>query len=204
MIARALTCVRLNLTVLVFVTIAGLFGCDRAETRVYDAPKEKPAAPAPGDAAAAPGGAATKMEVGGIRFNVPAGWTKIENPPGADPIFARSRLVGFDIATADGKAQVTVTKIPGGGTQLDNINRWRMQLGLQPVEQVNAADVAKVKLGGQEADLLTVKGEQKSMLAAYQIRSGNMVTFKLTGDSKAVDAQKAAFADFLQSVEFAQ
>jgi hypothetical protein len=183
----------LNLAAL--VALVTIIGCDRPEVRTYNAPKEKPAAPAAAAANA-------KIEVDGIRMAVPADWKKIDNSAAANQMFANSRLIGFNIASDDGEAQMTVTRINGGGTKLDNVIRWRRQLGMPPVESVNDSEFSKVKIGGQEAELFTLTGEQKSMLAAYLTRSGSMITFKLSGDSKAVEAQKAAFADFLQTVEF--
>lgn len=163
-----------------------LIGCRREEVTSYSVPKETNA----------PVAVAADAR---IHWKVPAGWQEV---PGNS-----LRVGNFAIAGASGKkAEVSVIPFPGSaGGELENVNRWRGQIGLGPV---TAAEVVSenVTVGGVAGKLFDLGAEAPSgqrTVAASVNRDGTSWFFKLTGDATVVVASKPAFLEFLQSVSFA-
>src|SRR5437773_8052386 len=98
---------------LIVLLVAGvLAGCSREEIRAYDVPREAPHA----------------------SKDLPEGWQQLPSD--------QMRIGNYAVQGKNGeKAQVTVIALPGSsGSELDNVNRWRGQVGLQPI---SAAEVAQ-------------------------------------------------------------
>jgi hypothetical protein len=171
--------------------------------------------PGPKAGAAMPpfaGGANPHGRAEKISYTAPEGWKE------ADRVVERGGIrVDYDVALKlekDGRtADLTVSKFPGGGTDLllPNVNRWRtLQLGLPPLDADQLRDATKkVKVG--DADGLAVdftgpgaqpgKG-QRRILVAVVSRPGTTWFFKMDGPADLVGGQKAAFDKFLGSVKF--
>src|SRR5687768_7590353 len=121
-------------------------GCKDDQVQVYNAPKagqesapaatppaatpaaapatkpENPPAPAPQPPKA--GGEEKTIEAGGLRLRVPAGWEQ-------DPRQRMMREATFNVGDPAKKTEVVITKLPNlSGGLLDNVNRWRGQVGL--------------------------------------------------------------------------
>jgi hypothetical protein len=121
------------------------------------------------------------------------------------------RAASFRVARKDGKqADVSVIPLPGlAGSDLDNVNRWRGQVGLPGVSEAELAKLAQaVEVAGQAASLYEQagtnagSGDKSRILAAITRREGVAWFFKMTGDDGVVAAQKPAFIEFLKSVSF--
>jgi hypothetical protein len=121
------------------------------------------------------------------------------------------RAASFRVAGKDGKqADVSVVPLPGlAGSDLDNVNRWRGQVGLPGVSQAELAKLAQpVEVAGQPASLYEQagsnpgSGDKSCILAAITRRDGVAWFFKMTGDDGLVAEQKPAFIEFLKSVSF--
>ena len=138
-----------------------------------------------------------------LQYKRPADWQ--EAPPG------QMRAASFRVAGKDGKqADVSVIPLPGlAGSDLDNVNRWRGQVGLPGVSEAELAKLAQpVEIAGQSASLYEQagtnpgSGEKSRILAAITRRDGTAWFFKMTGDDALVAGQKPAFIEFLKSVSF--
>ena len=138
-----------------------------------------------------------------LQYKRPGDWQ--ETPPG------EMRAASFRAAGKDGKqADVSVIPLPGlAGSDLDNVNRWRGQVGLPGLSEVELAKVAQpVEVAGQSASLYEQagtnpgSGEKIRILAAITRRDGVAWFFKMTGDDDLVGQQKPAFIEFLKSVSF--
>jgi len=182
---------------------AVLAGCGRNDAQVYRVAKEQPpaASPAPGLPAGHPDIASGQPK---LQFKVPAGWQEV--PPG------EIRLASFRVAGAGGKqAEVSVVPLPGpAGSDLDNVNRWRGQVGLLPVAAEELSELAQtVEVARQEAPLyeqagpVPGSGETNRILAAVLRRGGIAWFFKMTGDDALVAQQKPEFLEFLKSLNLA-
>jgi hypothetical protein len=138
-----------------------------------------------------------------LKWTLPSGW---EEMPAGEMRLASFRVKG----KAGGQADVSIIPLPGmAGSDLDNVNRWRSQVG-QPA--VNEADLAKlaqpVEIAGKPAKLFDqagqnpASGDKTRILAAVMRDAGVAWFFKMNGDDQAVADQKPAFVDFLKSVTF--
>jgi len=169
-------------------------GCGREEAQTYRVPKEQAPAVMPPDHhqhALAP--AAAKP----LKWQTPAGWEELPA--------SQMRVGSFRITGADGlKAEASIIPLPDrAGGELGNVNRWRGQVGLEPVTAAELKKSAEpVTLAGQPTALYDLAGTQTRILAAMQPRQGTTWFFKMTGDTKLVGEQKPAFVEFLKSVVF--
>jgi hypothetical protein len=148
---------------------------------------------APDDVPATPPGAGT------IKWDIQAGW--VEAP--AKPM----RLVTFVVKAPGGESgEVTVVKLGGdtGGT-LANVNRWRMQIGLEPLEG-NLPDplTEKVRIGELDHEKVELNGPRGGLIVAWHVRGNERWFFKLAGPAAVVDAQKPSFDAFLESIRFVE
>ena len=138
-----------------------------------------------------------------LKYKLPPGWQEV--PPG------EMRAASFRVPGQDGKvADVSVVPLPGlAGSDLDNVNRWRGQVGLKAVTAEELSKLAQaVEIDGKPAQLFDQtgenpgSGEKSCILAAITRREGVAWFFKMTGDAQLVAQQKPAFLAFLQSVSF--
>ena len=135
-------------------------------------------------------------------WEVPADWR--EAPVG------QMSLARFEIGGSDGKAEVTVSAFPGpAGGLLDNLNRWRGQLGLKAVGQAEAEKlVASLDVMGGKAMLVDMNGQNPEtgqkirLISAIVPRDGLTWFYKLMGDEAAAGREKAAFIKFVQSARY--
>jgi hypothetical protein len=132
-----------------------------------------------------------------IKWKTPEGWT--ETPPSS------MRYASFS-ASADegGKIDISVVTFPGdGGSDADNINRWRGQMGLAPMD-ANAvtSQVAPLKTGDTTFSTTDIAGDKTRTIAAWTRRDGRVWFFKATGPNAAVEKEKPNFVKFIESVRF--
>ncbi len=181
-------------------------GCDRSEVTHYRVPKEaprraegqaddraSPAMPASADlpSPASPSGRA-------LRWTLPKGWT--ETAGGA------MRLATFKPPVA-GRIDASVVVLPGpAGGELANVNRWRGQIGLGPLDEPGLAAARRVldtKAGPLKIYDFTSDSAPKSRLVAGLTVAGGSTWFvKMTGDAAAVGAARTDFMKLLGSLRF--
>jgi hypothetical protein len=140
-------------------------------------PEASPAAPADSDP----------------QWGAPAEW-KSETPgPMQDAKFS----------AAHGKAIITISVFEGtAGGVLPNINRWRGQIGLSPVDEAGLAPlITNLDSSGQGAKLVDMNGTQERMVAAIVPRGAKTAFFKLLGDPAAVGAEKDRFVAFVKTAK---
>ena len=114
-----------------FPLVAMLAGCDRGQVQEYRVAKEQPLAQAQAQAAALPPGHpdTSGAAAPSVQYKRPADWQ--EAPVG------EMRAASLRVPGKDGKqADVSVIPLPGlAGSDLDNVNRWRGQVGLPGVSE---------------------------------------------------------------------
>lgn len=132
-----------------------------------------------------------------IKWTTPEGWTEV--PPSS------MRYASFSASAEDaGKIDISIVTFPGdGGSDADNINRWRGQMGLAPVD-VNAvtSQVAPLKSGDMTFSTTDITGNKTRTIAAWTRRDGRVWFFKATGPNAAIEKEKANFVKFIESVRF--
>lgn len=183
-------------------------GCNRDDVAHYRVPKDA-GAQAPGMGAApmgmAPGGmpGAGMPEPpkpsgqGALKWTLPKGWTEEQSG-------------GMRFATlkppVKGKIDASVVVLPGtAGGELANVNRWRGQIGLPPIDESTLATqrtVLKTKAGDLSVFDFTSEGQIKSRMVAGLITTtdGNTWFLKLTGDAGPVGSAKSDFMRLLGSI----
>jgi hypothetical protein len=134
------------------------------------------------------------------KWKVPANWQ--QKAPG--PMITAA----YAVTGADGQADVTISKFPGtvGGLG-PNVNRWRGQLGLQPLSEDEAAKSAEmVEVDGKkDAYMVDLKGtnartgKPAHLVALGVPRGGDTWFYKLLGDDAAVTKEKDTFLKFVVS-----
>jgi len=135
-------------------------------------------------------------------WNIPASWKEV--PP------TQMVLAKFLVTGEGGKAEITVSSFPGDvGGALANVNRWRGQLGLAPVDQKEMeAMVSSLDVSGGKAILIDMSGQdvksgQKARLIGAILPRGDRTWFyKLMGDEPIAAGEKAAFTSFVQSAKY--
>ena len=167
--------------------------------KTYTVPKERPA---PLQPAAAPSGMNAAMPASDIpvssapvRWTTPAAWQELAP--------TSIRLGNFVVpGKGGGKAEVGIFSFPGPvGTELDNVNRWRGELKLPPVDagKITSEPVTIDSLKGL---LYDISGPSSRTVVASLPRHGATWFFKMRGDKDTVADAKPVFLDFLQSVHF--
>lgn len=131
-----------------------------------------------------------------IKWQAPAGWNEV--PPSA------MRYASFSAGPDENKIDISVVTFPGeGGSDADNVNRWRQQIGLPPMSSSAVATQVE-PLKGDEAtfSIVDIAGANARTLAAWTRRDGQVWFFKATGPGSAVEKEKTNFVKFLQSIRF--
>lgn len=132
----------------------------------------------------------------GVRWTMPSGWKEV---PGSG-----MRLATF---TPPGgiKAEGTVVALPGdSGSELENANRWRGQIGLPPTDEAGLASARvtlKTRIGEVRVYDFLSAGEKRTRLIAAMAKTGDMTWFfKLTGEEAAANSARAGFMTILNGL----
>ena len=188
--------------------LALALGCQREEATRYRIPKEAaapagmPSAPtgmpppgmgAPGDVPPPP----RPTGQGALKWTLPKGWTEGEagnmrfatlNPP------------------IQGKVEASVVVLPGAaGGDLSNVNRWRGQIGLGPIDEKTLAAARKAvksKAGMVSVFDFTSEGQTKTRMVVGLISTsdGNTWFLKLVGDAAPVGKAEPDFMRIIGSL----
>jgi hypothetical protein len=132
-----------------------------------------------------------------IKWKAPADWKEVPPSP--------MRYASFSVLGQNGaKLDISVVTFPGtGGSDADNVNRWRGQIGLAPLDQQSATS-SIVPLNAASANFSTVDmmGSDARVITAWTRRNGRTWFFKMSGPGPMVESEKAKFLDFVRSVQF--
>jgi hypothetical protein len=132
-----------------------------------------------------------------INWKTPESWTEV--PPSS------MRYASFSAPGEDGgKIDISVVTFAGdGGSDADNINRWRRQIGLPPIDaSAVTSQVAPLKTADTTFSSTDIAGANVRTIAAWTRRDGRVWFFKATGPNAAVEKEKPNFVKFIESVRF--
>jgi hypothetical protein len=141
---------------------------------------------------------AAPQPAGGLRWTLPKGWTQAE---GGQMRFATLK------PPVTGKIDASVVVLPGpAGGELANVNRWRGQIGLPPLDEAAlsaARKVMKTKAGALRVyDFTSDQAPRSRLVAGLTENEGNTWFVKLTGDADAVGRVQKDFMQLLGSLRF--
>ena len=136
------------------------------------------------------------------KYTAPPNWKEIPNP-------TPPRMLAFKI---DDATELVVTRFGGNnaGSFEDNVNRWRGQLGLPPVQQLHGDEMKMrdVKVGngleGMAVEFHNPDTKKSMLVAMTSAGADDLWFFKLTGPTDSVEKQRAPLEEFLKSIEFAE
>jgi hypothetical protein len=194
-----------------FAALALTMACKKDEVTYARVPKEAagggaPAMPGPrpgGGGGGAPMGGGMAGDVpppprpeGGLAWTLPKGW---EQSMGGGMRYATLK------APVPGKLDVSVVVLPGpAGGELANVNRWRGQIGLGPMDEAalrSARTAVKSKAGELAVYDFTSDGQVKSRLVAGLAEvEGNTWFVKMVGDAGPVATARPEFIRLLESL----
>lgn len=210
---RAMNGLRSAITAALLACAAGCGG--QPGVSVYDAPKDGAPRPRPTAPPAPPAGPAMGMPSGpmgggdmgamgggdagtgaDLAWSAPAGWTA----QGASGM----RRATFKIP---GGVELSVVVLPGsaGGT-LANVNRWRGQIGLDPIDAgALAKSSERIAAPAGTVTLIdatgTAQGRPSRLVGGLLEFDGRAWFFKATGEPAAVGAAKADVLRFLKTLQ---
>lgn len=138
-------------------------------------------------------------------WQVPENWTPAE---AGTMVLAR-----FDITNDGGDATVTVTRFPGDvGGLVPNVNRWRRQVGVGPVNDSTIGDtLTEMEIEGNTATVVDLtdaaEGQSQGLIAVWDFRKdqgaeGVSWFYKIQGDFDAVTGARSEFEGFLGSISY--
>lgn len=210
-------------TLLLAASLLSLAACRDREITAYRAPKDPaPSAPMPKagmantndlppghppigpDAApAAPGAMAAPVataEAADLIWTAPAHWT---------PKALGSMRKGSYTVPGEGGAagDLAITAFPGDtGGLFNNVNRWRGQVGLAPIDAAQLATATEaIEANGLKMVLVDVtgpvNGAPTTLLGAIVPHNGQTWFFKLLGPEALVTHEKPAYREFLNTIK---
>lgn len=163
--------------------------CTRPRVAVYDAPKD---AEVPAVAGAAPVPEAPRPDAPGLAWSVPAGWSQRTGS-------------GMRLATlmppVGGGVELSVVRLAGdAGGDLANVNRWRGQLGLAPVDSLAGQAETVAAPAGPARVVALSSADGRALLGAILQDGDSCWFFKLTGPAAAVARLEADYRSFIRSL----
>jgi hypothetical protein len=132
-----------------------------------------------------------------IKWETPEGWTEV--PPSS------MRYASFSAADGNGgKIDISIVTFAGdGGSDADNVNRWRGQIGLAPIDaSAVTSQVTPLKTADTTFSTTDMVGAKARTIAAWARHDGRVWFFKATGPNAAVEKEKPNFVKFIESVRF--
>ena len=136
-------------------------------------------------------------------WTVPAGW---QTGPLAQFLVAKFIIPG---TAANTLAEVNVGSLSNAGGLLANVNRWRSQLALEPVDDAGLGKViSTLDAGGIPATVVDFSGTDPKtgkparLVGVIVPRIGQTWFYKLMGDAELVAQQKDALMQFVKSAKY--
>lgn len=164
-------------------------------------PASASASPAPATPPPPPASPGQMGGAGGVRYQVPEGWEELPS----DGIRVASFRTPGDFE--DGGIRANLFRLPNpAGNLLDNVNRWRAELGLEPVAEAGLdAVVHPMTLRGRQVIFVDLTGEsgdpRPRILASVEDRGRQTWFLKMEGSAAGVQANLQSFIDFLSHLE---
>ncbi len=145
-------------------------------------------------------GNARTFQSRGIAGEVPPGWREVAG--------SSMRLASFVVGDGERKVDIAITAFPGDvGGLLANINRWRGEVGLPPVESAEQQSSMPLTILGTTSTLFqfVAPGDDPNRPNSIvcMVPRGRLTYFiKMMGPRAMVEQQIEPFQDFLRSLRF--
>ncbi|MCA9064145.1 MAG: hypothetical protein KDA96_13830 [Planctomycetaceae bacterium] len=137
----------------------------------------------------------------GFTWQTPEGWVA-GNAGGM-------RKLAFTVSQGDARIEITVISLPAsGGDRPGNINRWREQVGLGPLDESELADsMESVDVDGHPGQYVNIPGSEsqdprEAVLGVLVDVEQETWFFKLKGEAELAQREEQKFRDFVSSIRF--
>ncbi len=181
-----------------FAAAFALVACNNDKIEVYRIPKEGISVAMKDGSAALP----PVPEGNPAKWVKPEGWSE---QPLSEMRLGSFKLDGPDATSAD----VSVTAFPGdAGGLAPNVNRWRTQLQLPPMEEDQLQQtIQRTEVEGVQTDLVDIRTpanapKQSRILGAVLETPERTWFVKMTGSPELLEGQRQKFLDFVKSFRF--
>jgi len=178
------------------------------EAIVFDSGTPAPGTPAPGGNAPTQSQETTTTptsptvgdvnQADGLTFDLPDKWQRGGNRP--------MRVATFTVDQDGKQLEITLTRLGvNSGSMLANVNRWRGQIGLEPIDQATLdKDTLSLDVTGENAPyfVLTDAKVEKAIYVVVVERPDHKLFIKLMGDRGLAESEKSAFQEFVESIRF--
>lgn len=103
----------------------------------------------------------------------------------------------------DGNAKIVITVTAAGGSRVDNVNRWRGQIQLEPLpkDQVEAS-AKKVSVGPLTGEQFEMSNGTRTIFGVIVEDRGLTWYIKLDGDPALAERERGHFEAFLKSLKW--
>ena len=137
-----------------------------------------------------------------FRFETPEGWQSADRVVSRGGITIRHQAA-FEVIDGQWHVDITVDRMPAMGSLVQNVTRWRGQIGLGPIEREELDELSEsIEIDGSAADYVELVGESESILGVVAVRGNVAWYLKLKGDSELADREKERFQTFVKSIKF--
>ena len=148
--------------------------------------------PSPREAAPKVEQPAGKPKSGESPFNKPAEWTEV--PP------KQFQLARFTVGEGEQTAEIAVSR--AGGDRAANINRWRGQVGLEPLSGEELDKTSQpFEVGSKKGELVEIIADNKTILGVMIPAEGQTWFVKLTGPTAVAKTERSRFEAFAKSLK---
>ncbi|MFQ3650210.1 MAG: hypothetical protein SNJ75_07750 [Gemmataceae bacterium] len=133
-----------------------------------------------------------------IEYTAPPEW---EETGPRESAFVRYFTV-FVVQSGPPKIEMTVSRMVDRGSLLENVNRWRAQVKLAPINELT--EPPSIDLNGVKGQYFDLQGNDQRMLLVRVVRGEETWFFKLLADKETVAKNKEIFDRFMRSVRFVE
>ena len=144
-----------------------------------------------------------QIRIGGSEWVTPTNWSETEP--------SQFSLINFEARHGDNTATISVTKLAKNAGLLNNVNRWRGQLGLEKIDQAELTETTRpFEVDGNSGTYIEMSGTRdgRPAMTLGVIHSLSYRTlpeiwfYKITGSTDAVMKEKAAFEEYVRSARY--
>ena len=144
-----------------------------------------------------------QIRIGGSEWVTPTNWSETER--------SQFSLINFEARHGDNTATISVTKLAKNAGLLNNVNRWRGQLGLEKIDQAELTETTRpFEVDGNSGTYIEMSGTRdgRPAMTLGVIHSLSYRTlpeiwfYKITGNTDAVMKEKAAFEEYVRSARY--
>jgi hypothetical protein len=160
-------------------------------------------------AAPAPAPVARPKDSPLVDYELPEGWQRSDRPKAMAVVTLKTRQT----RKYDDSATVTISPLSGeAGGLVANVNRWREQVGLKPIDPTAIEKQAReIFIDGKPAKYFriegkdeTIRGDAPTILGVILARPGVSWFVKLTGTLESAKSEEQAFLKFAESIRIGE